>query len=161
MSYVSSCGLFRRRKQPGAPPLVRVNMGAAFPVMGAAFPVIFAFFPASQSAGQHETRSCALDDAQNGPGHMAQQCPVCCINCADPPRGGKEPHGTDFHAPKRFAPALGRLGKGRFCMRSSVKPSRSGGSETCMTPYVRTYKQEWTMMVLQRRIALKTALTPL
>ena len=78
MSYVLSCGLFRRRKHPGAPPLVRVNMGAAFPV-------IFAFFPASQSAGQHETRSCALDDAQNGPGHMAQQCPVCCINCADPP----------------------------------------------------------------------------
>jgi hypothetical protein len=59
-------------------PLARVNMGAAFPV-------IFAFFLASQSAGQHETRSCALDDAQNGPGHMAQQCPVCYLNCADPP----------------------------------------------------------------------------
>ena len=42
MSYVSSCGLIRRRKQHGAPPLVRVNMGAAFPV-------IFAFFPASQT----------------------------------------------------------------------------------------------------------------
>ncbi len=62
----------------GAPPLARVNMGAAFPV-------IFAFFPASQSAGQHETRSCALDDAQNGHGHMAQQCHVCYLNCADPP----------------------------------------------------------------------------
>ena len=46
-------------------------------------------------------------------------------------------------------------------MRRSVKSSRSGGSETRMTPYVRTYKQEWTMMVLQRRIALKTALTQL
>ena len=78
-----------------------------------------------------------------------------------PLRGGKEPHGTDLHAPKRFAPAHGRPGKGRFCMRSSVKPSRSGGSVTCMTPYVRTYEQEWTMMVLQRRIALKTALTQL
>ena len=78
-----------------------------------------------------------------------------------PPRGGKEPHGTNFHAPKRFAPAFGRPGKGRFCMRCSVKPSRSGGSETRMTPYVRTYEQEWTMMVLQRRIAQKTALTQL
>ncbi len=64
MSYVSSFGLFRRLKQPGAPPLARVNVGAAFPV-------IFAFSPASQSAGRHETRACALDDAQNGPGHMA------------------------------------------------------------------------------------------
>ncbi len=53
--------------------------------MGAAFPVIFAFFPVSQSAGQHETRACALDDAQNVPGHMAQRCPVCDLNCADPP----------------------------------------------------------------------------
>ncbi len=80
MLYVSSCGLsrFRRRKQPGAPPLARVNIGAAFPVM-------FAFFPASQSASQLETRSCVLDDAQNGPGHMAQQCHVCDLNCAGPP----------------------------------------------------------------------------
>jgi hypothetical protein len=60
MSYVSSCGLFRRRKQPGALPLALVNMSAAFPV-------IFAFFPASQSAGQHETRACALIDAQKLP----------------------------------------------------------------------------------------------
>ncbi len=58
-------------------------------------------------------------------------------NVLTPPRGVKEPHGTDFHAPKRLAPALGRPGKGRFCMHSSVKPSRSGGSVTCMTPYVR------------------------
>jgi hypothetical protein len=78
MSYVSSCGLFRWRKQPGALPLAPVNMGAAFPVT-------FAFSPASQSAGQHETRARALIDAQNGPGHMAQQSPVCDLNCADPP----------------------------------------------------------------------------
>ncbi len=38
-----------------------------------------------------------------------------------PPRGGKEPHGTDFHAPKRFAPALGRPGKGRFCVARVVR----------------------------------------
>ncbi len=60
------------------PPMTRVNMGAAFPV-------IFVFSPVFQSAGQHETRACALDDAQNGPGHMAQRCPVCHLNCADPP----------------------------------------------------------------------------
>jgi hypothetical protein len=52
---------------------------------GRSFSRDFRLFPASQSAGQHETRACALDDAQNGPGHMAHQCPVCNINCADPP----------------------------------------------------------------------------
>jgi hypothetical protein len=141
MSYVSSCGLFWRRKQPGALPQARVNMGAAFPV-------IFAFSPASHSAGQHETRACALIDAQNGPDHMAQQCSVYDLTALTPPRGVKEPHGTDFHAPERFAPGLCRLGKGRFCMCSSVNPSLSGGSMTGMTSYVRTYKQEWTMMGL-------------
>jgi hypothetical protein len=66
MSYVSSFGLFRERKRPGAPPLTRVNMGAAFHV-------IFVLSPVSQSAGWHDTRACALDDAHNCPGHMAQR----------------------------------------------------------------------------------------
>ena len=93
MSYVSSCGLFRRQKQPGALPLARVNMGAAFPV-------IFAFFPASQSAGQYETRACALDDAQNGLGHMAQQCPVCDLNCEDPPSRRQRASWYQFPCPR-------------------------------------------------------------
>jgi hypothetical protein len=46
----------------------------------------------------------------------------------------------------RRPPLLVRVNK--FCMRSSVKPSRSGGSVTCMTSYVRKCKQEWTMMGL-------------
>jgi hypothetical protein len=104
MSYVSSCGLFRRRKQSGAPPLVRVNMGAAFPV-------IFAFSPASQSAGQHETHSCAWDDAQNGPGHKAQQCPVCCINCTDPPSRCQRASWYRFPCPQTI----------RTCSRSAWK----------------------------------------
>ncbi len=135
------------RSVPAAETTLRPPPGACQLEHGCSFPVIFAFFPASQSAGQHETRALALDDAQNGPGHMAQQCPVCDLNCADP-QGVKEPHGTNFHAPERFAPALGRPGKGRFCMCSSVNPLRSGGSVTGMTPYVRKYKQEWTMMGL-------------
>jgi hypothetical protein len=61
----------------------------------------FAFLPA-----------CALEDAQNGPGHMAQQCPVCNLNCANPP--STRASRTDFHAPKRFALALCQPGKGRF-----------------------------------------------
>jgi hypothetical protein len=102
ISYVSSCGLFRRRKQPGAPPPGRFNMVAGFPV-------IFAFFPASQSAGQHETRACALDDAQNGPGHMAQQCPVCDINCADPPSRRQRASWYQFLCPRTI----------RTCARSA------------------------------------------
>ncbi len=66
------------QKRPCTPPLTRVNMGAAFPV-------IFAFSPVSQSAGRHETRARALDGAQNGLGHMAQRCPLCDCNCAEPP----------------------------------------------------------------------------
>ncbi len=66
------------RKRPCGTPLTRVNMGAAFPM-------IFAFFPVSRSAGWHETRARALNDAQDGLGHMAQRCPLCNCNCADPP----------------------------------------------------------------------------
>ena len=90
MSYVSSSGLFQLRKRPGAPPLTRVNMGAAFPV-------IFAFFPVSQWAGWHETRARALDDAQKGLGHMAQRCPECDCNCADPP--SRRPRASWYRLP--------------------------------------------------------------
>jgi hypothetical protein len=64
--------------------------------------VIFALFPVSQSAGRHETRACALDDAQNGPGHMAQRCPVCDLNCADPP--SRRPRASWYRFP---CPRLG------------------------------------------------------
>ena len=120
MSYVLSCGLFRRRKHPGAPPLVRVNMGAAFPV-------IFAFFPASQSAGQHETRSCALDDAQNGPGHMAQQCPVCCINCVDPPSRWQRASWYRFPCPQTISTCARSAWKGEILHAQQRKTLAIGG----------------------------------
>ena len=120
MSYVSSCGLFWRRKQPGAPPLVRVNMGAAFPM-------IFAFSPASQSAGQHETRSCALDDAQNGPGHMAQQCPVCCINCADPPSRWQRAPWYRFPCPQAIRTCARSAWKGEILHAQQRKTLAIGG----------------------------------
>ncbi len=97
--------------------------------MGAAFPVIFAFFPASpsQSAGQHETRSCALDDAQNGPGHMAQQCPLCCINCADPPSRWQRASWYRFPCPQTISTCARSAWKGEILHAQQRKTLAIGG----------------------------------
>ena len=60
------------------------------------------------------------------------------------PQGVWEPSCTDFHAPKWFAPALGRPGIGRFCMCTGVIPLQSGSSVTCLTLFAPNKMQVWT-----------------
>jgi hypothetical protein len=119
---IPACG-----NDPAPTPLTPVNMGAAFPV-------IFAFFPVSQSAGRHETRARALDAARNGLGHMTQRCPLCDCNCADPPRGVREPHGTDFrsgtwphHRVTASAADTGRVSSVMPVMGLLPRRTRAGG----------------------------------